>query len=55
MADDEKVTGGCMCGAIRYEATGKPIIVAYCHCTDCRGITGAPVVGYLSKHKKCVL
>jgi len=44
MADDEKVTGGCMYGAIRYEATGQPINVAYCHCTDCRGYTGAPVV-----------
>ena len=44
MANDEKITGGCMCGSIRYEATGEPVNVAYCHCTDCRGFTGAPVV-----------
>jgi hypothetical protein len=46
MSSDEKVNGGCMCGAIRYEATGQPTLVAYCHCTDCRGYTGAPVVAW---------
>ena len=44
MASDEKVSGGCMCGAVRYEAIGIPVNVAYCHCIDCRGFTGAPVV-----------
>lgn len=47
MASDEKVNGGCMCGAVRYEAIGKPDNVAYCHCSDCRGITGAPVVAWV--------
>ena len=47
MASDDLVNGGCMCGAVRYEATGKPCVVAYCHCTDCRGITGAPVVTWV--------
>ena len=46
MASDENVKGGCLCGSIRYEAIGKPFVVAYCHCTDCRGITGAPVVAW---------
>lgn len=54
MANDEIVTGGCMCGAIRYEATGKPINVAYCHCTDCRGYTGAPVVAWATFETKNV-
>jgi hypothetical protein len=27
MADSEKITGGCTCGAVRYEALGKPIDV----------------------------
>jgi hypothetical protein len=37
-------TGGCMCGAIRYEATGEPRDTGYCHCADCRRHNGAPVV-----------
>ena len=40
-------TGGCMCGAVRYEATGKPLDVGYCHCKSCRHHTGAPVVAYV--------
>lgn len=38
------VAGGCMCGAIRYEATGEPLYVPYCHCESCRRATGAPVI-----------
>lgn len=37
-------TGGCLCGAIRYETTGQPFWVGYCHCESCRKSTGAPVV-----------
>ena len=48
MASDEIVNGGCMCGAVRYEAIGKPVDVAYCHCSDCRGYTGAPVVTWVA-------
>ena len=48
MASEEKISGGCMCGAVRYEVIGKPIIVAYCHCSDCRQQTGAPVVTWVA-------
>jgi len=47
----EKTAGGCMCGAVRYEATGAPVSTMYCHCTSCRKHTGAPavtLVGYKS-------
>lgn len=33
--------GGCACGAIRYEASAEPVMVAHCHCTDCQKMTGA--------------
>lgn len=42
---DEKtlaMTGGCMCGAVRYETAGAPSRVIHCHCESCRRHTGAP-------------
>ncbi|MBW8854565.1 MAG: GFA family protein, partial [Bradyrhizobium sp.] len=40
------ITGGCHCGAIRYQIEGEPIVHALCHCTDCRRHAGAPMVGW---------
>ena len=36
-----KVTGGCHCGAISYEADVDPESVSVCHCTDCQTLTGS--------------
>lgn len=33
--------GGCHCGSVRYQTTGKPVIVAHCHCKDCQRLSGA--------------
>ena len=33
--------GGCLCGAVRYEAKGTPVVVAHCHCEDCQRSSGA--------------
>lgn len=35
------LTGGCACGAIRYEVTEEPIFQLICHCTDCRKASGS--------------
>ena len=35
-----KVTGGCHCGRITYEAEVDPGAVRICHCTDCQRLTG---------------
>lgn len=34
------VTGGCLCGRVRYEAAARPR-VHYCHCSMCRRATGS--------------
>lgn len=39
----EKLTGGCLCGAVRFETTMKPFKVSYCHCKSCRKATAAPI------------
>jgi hypothetical protein len=38
--------GGCLCGATRYQATGDPIVVTFCHCSSCRRAAGAPAVAW---------
>ena len=30
------LTGGCQCGAVRYEITGTPLTTYVCHCRECR-------------------
>ena len=34
-------TGGCLCGALRYEITEAPQMVYTCHCTDCQRLTSS--------------
>ena len=33
-------TGGCVCGAVRYEVTAAPLLTFKCHCRDCQHVTG---------------
>jgi len=41
------VTGGCLCGAVRFRLSERPDWTSYCHCKDCRKATGAPVVAFV--------
>ncbi len=34
------LNGGCLCGAVTYETSAEPMIVAHCHCVDCRKTSG---------------
>jgi len=45
-------SGGCLCGAIRYESIQKTTEAGYCHCSICRKSTGAPVVAFASFPEK---
>lgn len=38
--------GRCLCGAVRFTASGPAKWTAYCHCESCRRHTGAPVSAY---------
>ena len=40
------LTGGCHCGAIRYETADQAVHHTLCHCTDCRKCAGAPAVAW---------
>ena len=42
------LTGGCYCGAVRYETDGEPFHETICHCADCRRIVGAASVAWLT-------
>lgn len=46
MTDAAPVTGGCLCGRIRFEVTGAPDRAVLCHCLQCRTNSGAPVVAW---------
>jgi hypothetical protein len=35
------LTGGCGCGAVRFEVDEPPVSASYCHCTRCQRRTGA--------------
>ena len=37
----ERMTGGCQCGACRYEIEGPPLLAYVCHCLECRRQTGS--------------
>src|SRR5664279_9184 len=43
-----QMSGGCLCGQVRYSAKADPALVAVCHCKNCQkqaGTTFALVVG----------
>ncbi|HEV7690989.1 MAG TPA: GFA family protein [Hyphomonadaceae bacterium] len=37
----DRFNGGCLCGDIRFVASGRPHRVGLCHCLDCRKHHGA--------------
>lgn len=37
----DKVTGGCLCGNVRFETAATPAAQVLCFCTDCQHISGS--------------
>ena len=36
-----KITGGCLCGRIRYSGEAEPLRMVACHCKACQRYTGS--------------
>ena len=51
---DETRAGGCLCGAVRFEARGAPLWVAHCHCTSCRRTTASAFTTYAGYRPEAV-
>lgn len=39
--------GGCLCGAVRYEAKGEPNLSGHCYCADCRKASGSGFIPFM--------
>ena len=37
----EEMTGGCLCGAVRYRLSEKPVRTLLCHCRNCQKTSGS--------------
>lgn len=40
-------TGGCACGAVRYQSTAEPVVMLHCHCRDCQRSSGGPFSSFV--------
>src|SRR5665213_2020922 len=47
MTEMQRFTGGCLCGALRYEAEGEPLYAGHCYCTDCQRVSGSGFIPFL--------
>lgn len=47
------LTGGCLCGQVRYRIEGAPRLVSHCHCSKCRRAGGAAFVTWLTVRLEC--
>lgn len=41
------ITGGCLCGTIRYAINAEPVGAGNCHCRTCQKASGAPYLSIL--------
>ena len=47
MAHGADYTGGCLCGALRYQAQGEPLYAGLCYCTDCQKASGSGFIPFM--------
>ena len=37
----DMISGGCLCGNVRFETTSEPAMQVLCHCVDCQTVSGS--------------
>jgi hypothetical protein len=42
-----RYTGGCLCGALRFEADGPPLFRGHCSCADCKKASGSGFIPFI--------
>lgn len=42
------LTGGCLCGTVRYRLTAEPFDAGWCHCRMCQLNSGSPAMVFAS-------
>ena len=45
---ENRTTGGCACGAVRYALESAPFDAGWCHCRTCQLNSGAPAMVFAS-------
>ena len=49
------ITGGCMCGAVRYNIAEAPLAMGLCHCDRCRPQSGSAFSTIIFVHRSAVV
>lgn len=49
-----EISGGCLCGRVRYSANAEPMFVGVCHCTDCQKFSGSAFAAVVAVPKATV-
>lgn len=44
----DSYTGGCRCGALRYDIAAEPVFANHCQCLDCQHFSGTGHGSYLT-------
>ena len=45
---EKRYAGGCLCGALRYEAVGAPGFTGHCYCRDCQRASGSGFIPFMN-------
>jgi hypothetical protein len=45
---EQRISGGCYCGKVRFAASSPVLFQANCHCANCRRAAGAQAVAWIT-------